>query len=165
MDAMKIKIYLRYWHQDHRFEEMNMIWSRRRNEDGVLVWNSNKPSSSLCVKPWRNKILSVDFKRRIQVMALSRRHDRLMSWVMADQDLEHAIKWRVLYVPQDIEIEHEKIQGWPIQRVKNGFKLVNTWSIKNVPHGIMWSCGMVSFVNYASWTNPSHMCLCVVYVG
>ena len=123
MDAMKIKIYLEFWHQDHWFEKMNMIWSRRRNEDGVLVWNSNKPSSSLCVKPWRNKILSVDFKRRIQVMALSRRHDRLMSWAMADQDLEHAIKWRVLYVPQDIVIEHVKIQDWPRWRAKIGFNI------------------------------------------
>jgi hypothetical protein len=63
-------------------------------------------------------------------------------------------------------IEHEEIQGWPRLRVKIGFKLVNTWSIKNVPHEIMWSCGMVSFVNYDLWTNPSYVwyvylcCLC-----
>jgi hypothetical protein len=40
MDAMKIKVYLVYWHQDHRFEDTYVIWSRRRNEDGVLMWNS-----------------------------------------------------------------------------------------------------------------------------
>ena len=43
-----------------------------------------------------------DFKRRIQDMALSRCHNSLMSWAMVDQDFEHAIKWRVIYVPQDI---------------------------------------------------------------
>jgi hypothetical protein len=25
LDGMMIKVYLEYWHQDHRFEEMNMI--------------------------------------------------------------------------------------------------------------------------------------------
>ena len=45
---------------------------------------------------------------------------------MIDQDLEHATKRRVLYVPQDIKLEHEKINGWPILRVELGFKLVNT---------------------------------------
>ena len=37
------------------------------------------------------------------------------SWVLDS-------KWRILYTPQDSMIEHEKIQGWPIQRVKNRFK-------------------------------------------
>ena len=64
----------------------------------------------------------LDFKWIIQVMALSRCHDSLMSWAMVDEDLEHATKWRILYTPQDSMIEHEKIQGWPIQRVKNRFK-------------------------------------------
>ena len=116
------------------------IWydQERRNEDGVLLWNSNKPWSSLCDKPWRIKILRVDFKRRIQDKALGRRHDRLICWAMVGRDLEHAIEWIVLYVSQDILIEHEKIQDWPIQTVEIRFKLVNTWSIKNVPHGILW---------------------------
>ena len=48
----------------------------------------------------------VDSKWRIQDMALSRCHDCLISWAMVDKDLEHAIKWRVLYIPQDIMIEH-----------------------------------------------------------
>jgi hypothetical protein len=30
---------------------------------------------------------------------------------MADYDLEHAIKLRVLYIPQDVMIDHEEIQG------------------------------------------------------
>jgi hypothetical protein len=33
-----------------------------------------------------------DFKRRIQDMALSRYHDRPMSWSMVDHGLEQAIK-------------------------------------------------------------------------
>ena len=165
MYAMKIKIYLEYWRQDLRFEEKNMIWSRRRNEDGVLVWNSILPCSSLCVKQWMIKILRVWFQEKNSRYGSKRCHYGLMSWAMVDQDLEHAIKWRVLYVPQDIMVEHVKIQGWPRQRAEIGFKLVITWSIKNVPHGIMWSCGMVSLVNYALWTNPLSMCLCVVYVG
>ena len=45
MDAMKIMIYLEFWHQDHRFIDI----IKRRNEDGVLAWNSNKP--------WMMKIL------------------------------------------------------------------------------------------------------------
>ena len=135
MDAMKIKIYLEYWHQDHRVEEKNMTWS--------ISWEC-------------------DLNRIIRDMALRRCHDSLISWAMIDLDLEHVIKLRVLYVPQDIEMEHEKIHGWPIKRVKSDFKLVNTWSIKNVPHGY---CGMVSLVNCASWTNPLYMCLCIFYMG
>jgi hypothetical protein len=27
LDVINIKIYFKYWHQDHRFEEMNMIRS------------------------------------------------------------------------------------------------------------------------------------------
>jgi hypothetical protein len=38
-------------------------------------------------------------------MALSLFHDSLMGLDMVDQDLEHAIKLRFLYVPQDIIIE------------------------------------------------------------
>jgi lipoate-protein ligase A len=38
---------------------------------------------------------------------------------MVDQDLEHAMKWRILYVPQDIIIENEKIQGI-FQRASKG---------------------------------------------
>ena len=106
-----------------------------------------------------------DFKRRIHDMALSWCHDSLMSWAMFDHDLEHAIKWRVLYVSQDIVIEHEEIQGWSRQIAMSGIKLVNTQNIKVAPQWIIWSCGMVSFVNYALWTNPSYMCICVVYVG
>jgi hypothetical protein len=30
---------------------------------------------------------------------------------MVDPVLEHAIKWRFLFEPQDIVIEHEKIDG------------------------------------------------------
>ena len=70
-------------------------------------------------------------------MALSKGHDGLMSWAMDDQDLGNAIKWRILYVPQDIVIEHEKIQGWPRRSAMSEFKLVNTQSIMNVPRGII----------------------------
>jgi hypothetical protein len=34
-------------------------------------------------------------------MALCQGHDCLMSWSMGDQDLEHAIKWRIIYASQD----------------------------------------------------------------
>jgi hypothetical protein len=44
-------------------------------------------------------------------MALSQCHNRLMSRALVDQDLEHVIKSRVLCIPQDIIIEHAKIQG------------------------------------------------------
>ena len=155
---MKIQIYRVYWHQDHRFEEKNLIWSRswvldfqeKNSRYGYkstswlshelrYVWQGfgacNQIKSSLCTSRWS---WVLDFKRRIQDMALNRRHGYLMSWDMVDKDLEHAIKWKILYVPQDIKLEHEKIHGWPIQRVKSGLKLVNTWNMKNVPHGFFW---------------------------
>ena len=43
-------------------DEYDMI--NEKNDDGVLVWNSNKPCSSLCFKPWRIKILSVWFQEK-----------------------------------------------------------------------------------------------------
>ena len=121
MDVMKIK-YIP-WVLASRSsiwrEEYDMI-KKKKWSWSSCVELSNDPCSSLCDKPWRIKILRVDIKRRIQDMALSRHHDRLMSWAMIDQDLEHVIKWRVLYVSQDILIEHEKIQGWPRWREKIG---------------------------------------------
>jgi hypothetical protein len=40
LDAINIKIYFEYWHQDHRFEEMNMIlrvWLQEKNSsDGSM---------------------------------------------------------------------------------------------------------------------------------
>ena len=65
---------------------------------------------------WGSRSWEFVSKRRIQVMALSRCHVWLMSLVMVEQDLDHAIKWIILYVPQDIVIEHAKIQGWPSRR-------------------------------------------------
>jgi hypothetical protein len=138
MDVMKIKIYLEYCPQDHQFEEKNMIWSSS--------WNFN-------------------FKIRIQDMALGR-HDSITSWIMVDQGLEHAIKWRVLCVPQTITIDDEDIEHLPTLGVEIEFKLVNTWNIKIVLHEIMWSCGTVSFsIIYALWTSLLYVCLCTAYVG
>jgi hypothetical protein len=34
-------------------------------------------------------------------MALCQGHDSLMNWAMVDQDLEHAIKWRIPYASQE----------------------------------------------------------------
>jgi hypothetical protein len=45
-------------------------------------------------------------------MALGR-HDSITSWIMVDQGLEHAIKWRVLYIPQTITIDDEDIEHLP----------------------------------------------------
>jgi hypothetical protein len=44
----------------------------------------------------------LNLKRKIQDMGLSRCRDRLMCLAMSSQDLKHAIKWKVLYVSQDI---------------------------------------------------------------
>jgi hypothetical protein len=103
-----------------------------------------------------------DYKRRMQDTALFQGHVGLLSWAIVYQDLDHAIKWIPLYVPQDIVIEHEKILGWPRRRVKIGFKVINAQSINNVPRGVKWSRGIVSFVNYALWTNPWSMCLALL---
>ena len=46
------------------------------------------------------------FKRWIQDMALNRCHGCLMSWDMVDKDLEHATKWRDIYIPQEIKLEN-----------------------------------------------------------
>jgi hypothetical protein len=102
-----------------------------------------------------------DFNGRTKDIALSRWHNNLVSWAMFGHDLEHEIKWKVIYMPQDILIKHDEIQGWPRLRAKIGFKLVNIWYIHNVPHGIIWSRGMVRFFNYALWSNPWYMCICV----
>jgi hypothetical protein len=56
-------------------------------------------------------------------MALCQGHDGLMSWAMVDQNIDCANKWIILYVPQEILIEHEKIQDWSRQRAKIGFKI------------------------------------------
>jgi hypothetical protein len=75
------------------------------------------------------------FKRRIQDMNICQSHN--VSWV--DSWLTKTYNQMAnYYVRQDIVIEQEKIHGWPIKRVKIGFKLLNTWSIKNVPHRILW---------------------------
>ena len=94
----------------------------------------NQMKSSTCTSSWS---WVLDLKRRIQDMALNRRHGCLMSWDMVDKGLEHAIKWGVRYVPQDIKLEHVKILCCPRLRVEFGFELVNTWSMKNVPHGLV----------------------------
>jgi hypothetical protein len=40
LDTINIKIYFEHWHQDHRFEEMNMIlrvWLQEKNSnDGFM---------------------------------------------------------------------------------------------------------------------------------
>jgi hypothetical protein len=50
-----------------------------------------------------------DFKIRIEDMDVNQCHNTLMSWTMVNQDLEHVMKWRVIYLPQDIVIDHAKM--------------------------------------------------------
>jgi hypothetical protein len=106
------KIYLEYWYQDHQFEEIHMIWSRRRNEDKSFCVELNWSHALAYMLSHKGSwSWEFDYKRRILDMALCQGHDGLVSWAMVDQDIEHSIKFRILYLPQESSIEHEKIQG------------------------------------------------------
>jgi hypothetical protein len=79
-------------------------------------------------------------------MALCRVHG-VMSWAMIDQDVDHAFKWRISVIPQEILLEYENIQGWPRQRSDIGFYIG-----QHIKHRkcVIWdhqSCGMVRFMN------------------
>jgi hypothetical protein len=79
-------------------------------------------------------------------MSLCRGHDKLMSWTIVEQDIEHAIKWRFSYVPQEILIEHANIQGWPRKRSEIGLyigqhmkhKECATWDQSILWYGYIW---------------------------
>lgn len=89
----------------------------------------------------------VGFKTRIQHMALSRGHDGLMCWALVDQGLEHASKWRIHCVSQDIVIEHGEDQVM----AKVVFKV---WSEE-------WSCESWAFGKCVleKWRLCEHSCL------
>jgi hypothetical protein len=100
--------------------------------------------SCLYVKPRSFKILSGWIQEKNSWYGSMWGHDGLMSWAMVDQDIEHTSKWRILYVPQDIMMEHEKIQGWSRWSTMLGFYIGQHRKHKE---GITWdesSCGMVS---------------------
>jgi hypothetical protein len=61
LNAINIKIYFKYWYQDHRFEEMNMIWSIDLE---FLCGTPRKPCEDLYVNLWRFKILRVWLQKK-----------------------------------------------------------------------------------------------------
>ena len=130
---------LECWIFKRRIQDMAL----NRRHDCLMSWDMFDKDLEHATK-WRVLYVPQDdlecwsFKRGIQDMALNWRHGCLMSWDMVDKDLEHAMRWRVPYVAQDINLEHEKIHGWPILRVEFGFKICQHMKHEECATWILW---------------------------
>jgi hypothetical protein len=75
VDSMKIKIYLQDWHQDHRIEEKNQIWLRRKMlMEFICGTQFIHTLAYVLINAWSTS-WEFDLKKRIQNIALSQGHD------------------------------------------------------------------------------------------